>query len=114
MAWGSLALSVHDGATDMHNRKVNVQLLHEVILVDIFTRRLYVNSCKAYTLISGHPGGGGGDPEEPPVIFTTRITNPPSQNQYCLTKAPTAPPLGAKQCALPSQRYNISKEFYLL
>ena len=60
MAWGSLALSVHDGATDMHNRKVNVQLLHEVILVDIFTRRLYVNSCKAYTLISGHPGGGGG------------------------------------------------------
>ena len=59
MAWGSLALSVHDGATDMHNRKVNVQLLHEVILVDIFTRRLYVNSCKAYTLISGHPGGGG-------------------------------------------------------
>ena len=39
---------------------------------------------KSNALVSGHPGGGVTS-GNPPVICTTTFTNPPYQNQDCLT-----------------------------
>ena len=48
--------------------------------------------------------------EIPPTQRQRRLQIPPTQTQ----KTTNAPPLGAKKCALPSQKgFNISKVFYL-
>ena len=60
-------------------------MCHRILLLIVSSLSCYFNA-----LISGHPEGKGGLPRGISgysVICTTTFTNPPIQNQNCLTKS---------------------------